>query len=764
MSLPLVQNELRPPSGPRQQLAHERSRLRRSVFRWSLAMALLILAAMVGPLVFGRIQTRDDLGAFHLPIRWLYAQRLDAGQSFDWAPELFCGFYATGEGQMGGYHPMHYILFRTLSFPAAAGLSFLLSYPFMLVGTYLFLNRLLQRGDAAMFGALVFTFSSFNLLHFVHPNAIAVTAHLPWLLWAIHVALVESERRLVIAAEVAIALLTGSQILLGYPQYVWLSLVAEGGYAVFLAVTRRYQVRDGCADRGTCGECADCVPVAWLRLLVTKGLGLTLGGVQLLPTLALLQHSTRRGAEAAFADTGSLHPLNLLQWVAPYAMKSRVLDTNTHELSTYLGMVPLVLIVWLLVRPGRLGAWRARFGGLMLFAVLALGLSFGQFTPLYAIQKSLPLIGAFRCPCRHMVLVQLAVAGLAAMGMGMLIRDCLGKAPVPWRRFGGLWLVLLVSVVVAILSLGLHQFGYPAIAAPPRILLGPALCAAAVMLVIGAARNKRWAPVGLVVLAAIDLGCYGLSYAVYDTTATWRQYVDSIQTPPGDPGARVLVDLRDFHESGRRRGNQIVVAGWRRTHGYAGLTPEKQLDYSQLNALRVAGTRWVSRRIGDRIKGLQPGDADWMAVPDPLPRARLVTKAVVSKKPARDLEGVPIDTTAILEHDLALPHAEPGTAEVRVDRPDRIRLLVDCPTPQLLVLNESFAEGWQVWVDGYPRTVWRVNGDFLGCLVGPGRQGVVFRFEPKSRRDGRILSVAGLILLGCVGVVRLVLVPRRLGR
>ena len=37
----------------------------------------------------------------------------------------------------------------------------------------------------SLFGGLVFTFCGFNLLHFVHVNAIAVVAHMPWLLYAI---------------------------------------------------------------------------------------------------------------------------------------------------------------------------------------------------------------------------------------------------------------------------------------------------------------------------------------------------------------------------------------------------------------------------------------------------------------------------------------------------------------------------------------------------------------------------------------------------
>ena len=42
-------------------------------------------------------------------------------------------------------------------------------------------------------------------------------------------------------------------------------------------------------------------------------------------------------------------------------------------------------------------------------------------------------------------------------------------------------------------------------------------------------------------------------------------------------------------------GNQMTLAGWSRTDGYAALEPSKSLDYFQLPALRVASTRWVHR-------------------------------------------------------------------------------------------------------------------------------------------------------------------------
>ena len=87
--------------------------------------------------------------------------------------------------------------------------AYLCSYPLMLGGMYYLLRRRLGRQDAAMVGSLAFTFSSFNLLHFVHPNAVAAVAHIPWLLLMIDVVMVDAQRWKVVSAQIFLALLTG---------------------------------------------------------------------------------------------------------------------------------------------------------------------------------------------------------------------------------------------------------------------------------------------------------------------------------------------------------------------------------------------------------------------------------------------------------------------------------------------------------------------------------------------------------------------------
>ncbi len=137
------------------------------------------MAALAGPFFVGLVYTADDLGAFHLPLRDFYARQLAAGEPFDWMPSLYCGFNVTGEGQLGAYHPLHLLLYHCLPLGAAFDWELLLSYPCLLAGTYLLLRRLVRQPDAALLGAMTFTFSGFCLLHFVHPNAVAIVAHHP---------------------------------------------------------------------------------------------------------------------------------------------------------------------------------------------------------------------------------------------------------------------------------------------------------------------------------------------------------------------------------------------------------------------------------------------------------------------------------------------------------------------------------------------------------------------------------------------------------
>src|SRR5262245_43616342 len=199
--------------------------------RWVGGAALLCAAAMLAwmgrSLMTGRIPFTGDLLHFHYPLRDFYARALATGQSFDWMPSLFNGFYLVGEGQLGGYHPVHWLLYRFLPLDRAFATELVLAYPVLFTGAWLWLRRHVGTAPAAV-GAMVMTFPGFTMTHGVHPNIVGVLAHVPWLLLALDAAGTGAR------AVAAIALLTGSQLLIGHPQSVWFSVLIEAAYVVYL--------------------------------------------------------------------------------------------------------------------------------------------------------------------------------------------------------------------------------------------------------------------------------------------------------------------------------------------------------------------------------------------------------------------------------------------------------------------------------------------------------------------------------------------------
>ena len=192
--------------------------------------------------------------------------------------------------------------------------------------------------------------------------------------------------------------------------------------------------------RGSFGNCrlviggrgADCQSAAFparlaprlSRLAISLALGLLMGTVEWLPTLDALGHSAHHAADAAFADSGSLDPLNLVQLVAPYLFRTRVVGDNTHELGLYCGAVPLVLVAWLMSQWRRLGRLRKSVLAAAVFGLLALLLAFGEYGPLYRFQSWLPIVGRFRFPCRYIaVLFQFSIAVIAAAAFALLARQ-----------------------------------------------------------------------------------------------------------------------------------------------------------------------------------------------------------------------------------------------------------------------------------------------------------------------------------------------------
>jgi hypothetical protein len=677
-------------------------------------------AVLAWPLLSRQVCTYDDLGDFHLPIRAFYAECLANGDSFLWCPRLFGGFYLHGESQAGMAHPLHLLLYSVFPLDIAFNLELLVNYPILLLGTFLLLRRNGFAREAALFGAVVFTFSGFNLLHYPHVNALAIIAHLPWQLLALGVAFHDPNPRRVALARAAVSLLTASQVLLGYPQYVWLCSLLEIFYGLFLLR-----------------------PWPGLARLVgyalAKAIGVLLGAIQLVPTWDCLTHSFRQAPAYDFLAKGSLPPVDLILLVAPYLYKSRIVSSmpdfhcNTHEHSLYCGALVTLLAIWAVVYLRHQGPHQRITRAGLVLGIVALLLALGSNTPLFHLSSRLPFLNLFRYSSRYNLLFHAALAVLAAVSYADLARPSLsriGRRP-PW-----FWVLAVGPLASAFIAAGTLAVAY---ALPDSYVakgcagfwaasLGIVLTVAAACLIRAAARGQKWALPAMLLFTTADQTGYGISYIFNQGIQNIDSFIASRSAPQAAPD-RLLMD---GNNDAPMMQQQVLC------NGYVGLFPRQQLDFDKASSRRVAGAAFEQLEEG------------WLPLPSPLPRARLVTQAVASEKPSEDLDQIDPETTALVGPATSIDldaSSSPGKAHIRVDRPGNIRVAVDVPTRQLLVLTESYHEGWQASVSDKPSPVLPVYGDLLGCVIEAGHHEVEFRFRPRSFTVGAWISGAGGVLL-----------------
>ncbi|HKA07534.1 MAG TPA: YfhO family protein, partial [Gemmataceae bacterium] len=108
------------------------------------------------------------------------------------------------------------------------------------------------------------------------------------------------------------------------------------------------------------------------------------------------------------------------------------------------------------------------------------------------------------------------------------------------------------------------------------------------------------------------------------------------------------------------------------------------------------------------------------------------------------------------------PLPEPRTGrrwqKIRSTKPNEVTIELDGKSAGLLVLTDPWYPGWVCRIDGTEVPIWRADYAFRGVIVPEGSREVVFRFEPRSYRNGRWVS---LVTLTVVAIFFLVTAIRR---
>ena len=596
----------------------------------------------------------------------------------------------------------------------AFNLEIIASYLFLLAGMYWLWRTVGLSTEAAIVGAMLSAFSSFTIYNVMHVNHIATLAHAPWLLVACHGVITGTQPARSFALA---ALVTGSQLLTGNPQYMWITLVAAACW---------------CAWHWSSYRRVSSIAALGLAAV----LGMSIGAIQLLPSIEFFNESVRAVWSREQALSFSLSPVNLIQLWAPFAFRFRVFapfeDQQPHEFIVYNGALCTMALAWIAIR------WRAlphrRLAvALLVFAGLGLWLAFGRYGGLYPLIARLPVISGLRASSRHVVLFQFALAGIAAIAAEDLLGLLRRRERVGTRQLWPLAVPVGLAITTVAVAAALEGSAWAAdhharFSTFGRAAAGSTAVVLAAILLAFSARGRVWAMAALAILGAVDLSAWGYSYVYrWGPPRSVTQLTESADVPrdarPGD----VIPAIPGGTD------HLAILHGLWLSEGNTGLYPQSQLDLGGKTTALLEGMRW--RRNGD----------GWESVAEALPRVRLLAKGRVISNLALDLPSIDLTSESLTGHELNIG-GTPGVARVLVDRPGRFEIATSSDGRQLLVLTSRYHSGWRAVVDGASAKPIAVYGDFLGLVVEPGTHHVTLEFAPASVRAGAELTALGLLL------------------
>jgi len=365
-----------------------------------------------------------------------------------WNPYMFCGMPSYASLSFTPYvYPLSYVTYLLQHYLHFPEMTWLLFHYFMAgAGVYLLARWLGARSSVSILAGVTFMIMPNFVANgaYGHGSQVSSIAYMPYALmlaWYI----MRGRRRLIAASCLAIVL--GFQMLRGHVQIAYYTYLLIALLFIFesICLLRARQPRD----------VAKCLAFLAAAAVVAVGIA----AVLLLPVREYAAHSIRGGGgsgglDYSYATGWSLHPKEMLTFVFPWAFGY---GTPTYwgempftNYPNYVGVVTAAFALFALFFVKNRVKWF--LAAAVLFATLV---SFGKFFPLLhgPMFKLLPYFNKFRAPVMALIVQQLAVVALMAIGIEeFLKRRDEGRLP-PWLGPKRMKWILLGSSVLFLLIL-----------------------------------------------------------------------------------------------------------------------------------------------------------------------------------------------------------------------------------------------------------------------------------------------------------------------
>jgi hypothetical protein len=753
-----------------------RVRSRHTLVGVALAVAVLASWGLRLPRGPGADALDFDVNLYFYPVYEATYRRIAAGTIPTWNPWQLCGIPWLATLQGGVFYPFH-VLYLLLPLHLGLAASHLIHLPLAALATAAFARRAGLSGPAAILAALLFTIRGMFALSLAAPNYVEAVAWLP--VGALGV--LDLARGRLAPGAALLALAATMSLLAGYPQPTAYMLCLWASLAVALLLGARTSPRRAVA-----------ASAAFAGALVLAALA---AGIELFPALELVHDGAHRelGAEA----------------MAPFGISPAAVLLGTTAIAGGAfswGVVALALVAAALVAPHArvLGVWA------LLATALAVVVSLGDRTPLFAVYRALPFLGSFRFPDRALGMADFTLAIAAAVGLDAVVAGGAER-----RRLAPLAALVGIVAIAALARI----WGAPA---EQLATVGvAALVAGALVLVCvaGSAGTARVAGAALVVVAATETIVAPWRHLVTYTPRTAARYEThgaayrALAARLGSDRAWIPNGIAGLQPEHARK--LPTRYGVRTIDDYEPLAPRRQAQYFTFfgeGSIDFHRPPWL---FAGEIPSLTPP----AGIAPPATRRRLLDLAAVrlvmlpkgarAARPDLDagldaflrdggFEDRPFDDPAftLLENPHALPRAfvtyrtrpapAPDALLAALARPDfdplaesyvermppideadaprgaPARIVVDdertvqieasLSRPGLVVLADAYYPGWRVTVDGVRATIFPTNHLFRGVPVSAGPHRVRFEYRPTSVGAGAIASALGWLGIALVAI------------
>ncbi len=371
------------------------------------ALFLLLPMGMLYPLWTCPTSAGEDDVVYYWPMRMMVAEQVRAGNFPLWNEREAGGVALFADPQSGVFFPPNW-MFGFLPPKLSYSLCIFLAFALAGGGAYLYMRRIGLALPAAVFGAVAFEFCGFMVGHRVHLGIIQSAAFLPWGLWAIEKVRTSGRAGFASMAPIfALTLAAGH-----WPTAINLVVV----WLIYLLIRGR--------------------PIK--RALVVGAAAAVIGSAVLAPqiiaTASYIQQTIRSGVPYVVAGENSFFPLAGVLAFFPFIMGGRTPNFFSQqwwgpwhqcEMLGYVGLVTLTLAsaaVWRLYRKRSVSPMSSMVKLWTWILIGAALWALGYYLPTYRLIHMIPIFGSVRCPARMLLVIDLALAVLAAIGIDALVR------------------------------------------------------------------------------------------------------------------------------------------------------------------------------------------------------------------------------------------------------------------------------------------------------------------------------------------------------